>query len=187
LNIHGNGFVKGMPYAFYVEVILNKLKGKTFQKTIDFANSFSTEMEAFMGEGQNLSFYIVGIDDIDESTRRIPVLLLFDQGKLSRINCGIDNTTVFNYHAIGHSVWINKLLLRTSIETDDSNKIEFESADIDFSKYSLEDAIDFSKTLMTISRKMDNIAQLKQMVGNYISYGVISINGTLSICNSFDL
>ena len=73
------------------------------------------------------------------------------------------------------------MLLHTSCEIDKGQKVEFESVDIDFSKYSISDAIDFSKTLLTISFKMDAISQLSQMVGEYVSVGYVTIFNKLKI------
>ena len=89
------------------------------------------------------------------------------------------NKIVYNYHFVGRSLWLNKLLLPTSYTVEQENKIDFDSVDIDFSKYSLEDAVDFSKTFFRLSRELDNIAQVKQMVGEYLTIGILTTNGNV--------
>ena len=185
INIHGNGYIKGLPYAVYVEDVFNKLKDTTFSNIKDFAVSFNEEMCSFMEDEQNMSFYLMGMDTNEGDNKKIPVLLLSDNGIVSVINRGIDSNIVYNYHSIGHSLWLNKLLLPTYLDIDKGERIDFGHVDIDFSKLSLDDAFDFSKNLMMISRKMDIIVQLKQMIGENITYGLLSIDGRIKVFKDY--
>ena len=184
LNIHGNGYIKGLPYAVYIEDVFNKLKDISFSSVKDFAISFNKEMCSFMEDEQRISFYIMGMET-NEDNNNIPVLLLFDNGTTSVINRGIDGNIVYNYHSVGHSLWLNKLLLPTYLDIEKGERIDFGHVDIDFSKFSLDDAFDFSKNLMMISRKMDNIVQLKQMIGENITYGLLSIDGRMKVFKDY--
>ena len=109
----------------------------------------------------------------------LPNIFLSDNGQLIPINRGKNNKIVYNYHFVGRSLWLNKLLLPTSYTVEQENKIDFDSVDIDFSKYSLDDAVDFSKTFFRLSRELDNIAQVKQMVGEYLTIGILTTNGNV--------
>ena len=141
---------------------------------------FKDTFYRLVGNEENVSFYIAGIDN-GESLCSSPSLFLIDRNVVSLINHGLNNDIVYNYHSIGRCLWINKMLLHTSCEIEKGQKVEFESVDIDFSKYSISDAIDFSKTLLTISFKMDAISQLSQMVGENISFGYVTIFDKLKI------
>ena len=184
INIHGSGYFKGMPCAFYVEKIFNKLNDASFSNVSDFSERLNKEMSCLQEDGQKLSFYAMGMEE-DATNNYIPTLILSDNGKIMTINRGMNNNIVYNYHSVGHSLWLNKMLLPTSFEMENGKKVDFENIDIDFSKYSLDDAIEFSKTLFNISRQMDNIAQLKQMVGDILSYGILNQNNNISIVKEF--
>ena len=56
-----------------------------------------------------------------------------------------------------------------------------EEALIDFSKYSKENAIDFIKTMLSISNTMDSLAQLRPRVGSSYNMGILSLNSTIKI------
>jgi hypothetical protein len=82
---------------------------------------------------------------------------------------------VYNYHSIGHNLWLNKVLLPTAFEMNNGERIAFDNVDIDFSKYSIEEAIDFSKDMIKFSSLMDNYAQLKEMIGKSLYIGVLTM------------
>ena len=129
-------------------------------------------------------FYIAGIDIID-GVNTVPVVYLLDDNP-HVINQSNNNDVVYNYHSFGRNLWINKLLLPTTFKQDKDEYIEFDNCYIDFSKYSLEEAIEFGKSILEISYKMDRFTQLKQMIGENISVGYITLNGELSISNLYD-
>ena len=185
VNIHGGGYAKGMPYAFYIEDVFSKLESTQFSTITDFATAFNFEMKSFLDDKQKLSFYVMGLEEDDKLHTPTPILLLWDNDHPSIINRSIDNKIVYNYHSVGHGLWLNKLLLPTSFEMGNGEKICFENVDIDFTKYSLEDAFDFSKDLFAISRTMDKIVQLKQMIGDYISYGIMTRDGRFTIVKDY--
>lgn len=178
--VHGGGYIKNRPYSYFIRQVFATLLSVDFNSTEDFAMLFKDTFYRLVGNEKNVSFYIAGMD-MNESLCPSPSLFLLDKNVVSLINRGLNNDIVYNYHSIGRCLWINKMLLHTSCEIDKGQKVEFESVDIDFSKYSISDAIDFSKTLLTISFKMDAISQLSQMVGEYVSVGYVTIFDKLKI------
>lgn len=178
--LHGSGYIKGLPYAFYINKVFSLLQTEQYKNVKDFAVDFRKEISNYMESEEILSFYAIGIDKGDNG-ERIPVVILLDNNNMTMINCGYDNHIVYNYHAIGHNLWLNKLLLPTFFIDNGGGKTEFENVDIDFSKYSIDDAIDFSKNIIFISREMDNIAQLKQMIGDNVYIGVLFLDGSIEI------
>ena len=135
----------------------------------------STRKGDYVKDVYNFSEYL----HFSQIYTNLPNIFLSDNGQLIPINRGKDNKIVYNYHFVGRSLWLNKLLLPTSYTVEQENKIDFDSVDIDFSKYSLEDAVDFSKTFFRLSRELDNIAQVKQMVGEYLTIGILTTNGNV--------
>lgn len=66
---------------------------------------------------------------------------MIDCDNVIKLNESNEKNEVYNYHMIGRGLWINKLVLPTTFEDQQSEVNElFEAAKIDFSKYSLEDA-----------------------------------------------
>ena len=186
INIHECGYLKGLPCAFYVNKVFAKLVNSTISTIKDFANAFNNEMSSIISEELYLSFYVAGMERNAESNQCTPVLLLWDKGQVSIINREVNKKIVYNFHSIGHGMWLNKLLLPTSFVMETGERIDFDQVDIDFSKYSIEDAIHFSKELLTISRKMDNIVQLKQMVGEFLTFGILTLEGKLTIIKDLE-
>ena len=135
----------------------------------------STRKGDYVKDVYNFSEYL----HFSQIYTNLPNIFLSDNGQLIPINRGKNNKIVYNYHFVGRSLWLNKLLLPTSYTVEQENKIDFDSVDIDFSKYSLEDAVDFSKTFFRLSRELDNIAQVKQMVGEYLTIGILTTNGNV--------
>ena len=175
VNIHGDGFIKGLPCAYYVNKIFKKLMQKQYDNTECFSTDFNNEFKKHVDSDERQSFYVVGLEQVDADS--VPFVLLNENGNNMRINYGNDNNIVYNYHTVGRSIWVNKLLLPTSYEISDSEKMDFESVDIDFSKYSIGDAVDFSKTFISLTKKLDELVQLKQMVGENITYGILTLDG----------
>jgi hypothetical protein len=176
--MHGNGFVNGLPCAYYIEKVFAYLAEAEFPNLEEFAKAFEKRLATYLDKDTRQSFYVLGMDNGD-SKDTLPNIILSDNGQLIPINRGKDNQIVYNYHSVGRSLWLNKLLLPTSYTIDQEKQIDFDSVDIDFSKYSLEDAVDFSKTFFRLSRELDNIAQVKQMVGEYLTIGILTLDGNV--------
>lgn len=176
--IHGYGFINGLPCAYYIRKVFASLECIDFHNVTEFAKVFGDKLSLYIDKNAGLSFYILGMDT-EGNNEPVPHIFLYDNRKLFHINSGNDNKIVYNYHSIGRCFWLNKLLLPTSYAIEKDEKVDFESVDIDFSKYSIDDAVDFLKTLFRLSREMDNIAQLKQMVGEYLTFGILTVDGKI--------
>lgn len=183
LCVQGGGYVKGMPYAFYINRVLKAMEGLEFKTTETFCLEFKDRIAIVIPSEEQVVFYVAGIDTIGKEDP-MPVVYLLDNN-LHIINQSNNNDVVYNYHSYGRNQWVNKLLLPTTFKHGKDEYIEFDNCDIDFSKYSLEEAIEFGKSILEISYKMDKFIQLKQMVGEYISVGYITLNGELSIKNLY--
>lgn len=184
LCVQGEGFVNGMPYAFFINRILKAMENLDFESTENFCLEFKNRVNTVISSKEKIVFYIAGIDSTEDANP-IPVVYLLDNN-LHIINQSNNKTVVYNYHSFGRNVWINKLLLPTTFKQGKDEYIEFDNCYIDFSKYSMEEAIEFGKSILEISHKMDKFTQLKQMVGEYVSVGFITINGELCIENLYD-
>lgn len=182
--IHGYGFIKGLPCAYFINKVFISLENIDFLSVAEFAILFGNKLASYMDKEACLSFYVIGLDARDDDI--VPNIVLYDNGQLLQINRGINNQIVYNYHSVGRSLWLNKVLLQTSCTIEKEKQIEFDSVDIDFSKYSIDDAIDFSKSFFRLSRELDNIAQLKQMIGENVFYGILTLDGKIEI-NSFTI
>lgn len=172
--VQGNGCWQGLPYAFYIEKIFHSMNHESFASTKEFADRFQQYLMNYINEYDNTLFYVAGIDEILGKSP-IPVLCLVDIHNVIIINRGFNDCNVYNYHSIGHNLWINKLLLPTNYEINEREKITFENVDIDFSKYSIEEAIDFAKFMIRLTHQIDNFAQLKDLVGNSLYIGIVRL------------
>lgn len=182
--VQGTGYIDGLPYAYHINKVFKALDKDAFKTTTDFCYSFKEKISSDIMSKAQVVFYIAGIDmDADSESR--PVVYLLDGNNLQIINQSNNNEVVYNYHSFGRNLWINKLLLPTVFEDGNNEKIEFDPLYIDFSKYSLNDAIEFGKIILEISYKMDNFAQLKQMVGENISVGYITLDNEINIIDLY--
>ncbi len=168
--IRCNTLVNDLPWGFYVNKIFFELKTQNIVSTIEFANAFKEKLSK-IDKDQSVTCYIAGIDHTEKEIFKYNVLLV-DKNKVSPINKNISGEDVYNYHSIGRSMWINKLLLPTSVKQNDIDTA-FENVDIDFSKYSVAEAKEFALSLINTSREMDKFCQLKQMVGEHIAVGIV--------------
>ena len=184
LCVQGTGYINGLPYAYHINKVFKALGEEFFKTTKDFCSSFKEKISSVIPSQEQVVFYIAGIDTIGDTDPH-PAVYLLDRNNLQVINQGNNNEVVYNYHSFGRNLWINKLLLPTVFEQGKDEKIEFDPLYIDFSKYSLNDAIEFGKTILEISYKMDNFAQLKQMVGENISIGCITIDNELKVTDLY--
>lgn len=181
--VQGVGYIDGLPYAYHINKLFRALAKETFNATRDFCTSFK-KIYSIIPSKEEAVFYIAGIDMVGDSDPH-PVVYILDRNILQVINKSNNNDVVYNYHSFGRNLWINKLLLPTVFEDGKDEKIEFDPLYIDFSKYSLNDAIEFGKTILEISIKMDNFAQLKQMIGENISVGYITLDNEIRVLDLY--
>lgn len=182
--VQGTGYIDGLPYAYHINKVFKALANESFDSTKDFCSSFNEKISSVIPPKEQVVFYIAGIDTVGDCDQH-PAVYLLDRNNLQVINQSNNNEVVYNYHSFGRNLWINKLLLPTVFEQGKNEKIEFAPLDIDFSKYSLNDAIEFGKTIIEISYKMDNFAQLKQMVGENISVGYVTLDNELRVLDLY--
>ncbi len=178
--VQGNGYLQGLPYAFFVEKILALLGCKEYSDTYSFSEDFEITMKKYLNSDDILTCYIAGVD-VDSNATFSPKIYLIDNGRNVLINCGQNDTIVYNYHSIGRSLWLNKLLLPTTYVISEGDYVKFDNVDIDFSKYSLSEAKDFAGHMIHLSSTMDRITQLKQMVGDRVTYGILPLIGDAMI------
>jgi len=171
--IHAD-YPNGLPYGYYI----NKFKEQYFPQDISI-RELSVLITNFFKEQyklDNIVYYIAGFDKKDNSF--VPFLFLKERENFQVINQDLNQKEVYNYHAIGRTYWVNKVLLKTEFYLEDSKEnIAFDAVDIDFSKYSIDDAIQFSMQLISFSATLDNFAQIKQS---------ISMNTTTAVITSSD-
>lgn len=181
---HGDGYSEGLPYAYYMEKFSHMIKLNSFASTKEFATMFTQFVLENIKENDKLMFYIAGIDDY-ETDIPASVIYLVDRNNIIPINKGYDNNNVFNYHSIGHNLWVNKLLLPTIFNDNNGDIIPFDSVEIDFSKYSIEEAIDFSKEMIRLSHSLNYYAQIKELIGTSLYIGVLeTFNGNVKITST---
>lgn len=167
LAIEGNGFYEGIPISSYLFRLLHKPLGCS--SVLNAAEKVSQVLAKLM-PNESLMAYVAGYDYKEEQTH--PVVVLIHNNHIECINTAPDGTSVFNFHSIGRTHWVNKLLMRTQGVTGEE-KVEFQCFDIDFSKYSIAYAKEFSDNLITISERMDQYSQLKPMIGGKHQVAVI--------------
>lgn len=167
LAIEGNGFYEGIPVSSYLLRLLYKPLGCS--SVLDVAKKILQVLAELM-PNESLMTYIAGYDYNGDQAK--PVVALIHDNHIDCINQAPDGTAVYNFHSIGRTHWVNKLLMQTQGVAGEE-KVEFQGFDIDFSKYSIAYAKEFSDNLITISERMDRYSQLKPMVGGKHQVAVI--------------
>jgi len=168
-------YPNGLPYGYYI----NKFKEQyspqdiSTQELSELITRFFTEQYKL----DEIDYYLAGFDKTDNSF--VPCLYLKEKKVFQSINQDANQKEVYNYHAIGRTYWINKMLLKTVFFLENNKEnIPFDAVDIDFSKYSINDAIRFSTELISLSATMDSLAQIKQSVSaNIITAVITSVGG----------
>lgn len=163
--IESDGFYKGLPISYYVRQISHRINCSDINTTGEFLATINTELTNTFPD-INITAYVGGIDYKNEGSFS-PVLAMIEDGNIHIINMSEDSQPVYNYHAIGRSFWINKMMMETSA-VDENDNIAFPRYDIDFSKYSCADAISFTSDLIKISAKMDRYCQMKPKIGDSV-------------------
>lgn len=173
ISFVGNGYVGDMPYGYIVNNLLSTGIDRNIS-TAEFAkktNSFISHLKV----EESLSVYVAGIDIIDNKV--IPYLYLLDKGNVIRLNATseeCDAHLFYNYHAVGQSLWINKLFLPTTFE-DTHRQVteEFAGANIDFRRFSLDQARSFAAFLVDTSAKMEVYTQMRPTINQCLSIAIL--------------
>ncbi len=167
LAIEGCGFFDGLPISYYIHRFLHKsLRCACVADAAELiCHTFS---DIFPREP--IMAYVAGYDYQEDIAK--PVVLFIHDNQHDFINTAQDGTVVYNFHSIGRTHWVNKLLMHTKGVVGDE-VVDFQGHDIDFSKYSLSYAKEFTEKLISISEFMDNASQLKPMVGGRHQFAII--------------
>lgn len=166
----GNAFIDGLPFSYFARPILNSISIESHKTVEDIAGQVLERLREIM-PNEDLMGYVAGYDNVEN--RKTPIVALIHNQQISIINKSQSGEPVFNYHCIGRTHWVNKLLLPSKLILGD-DIIEAQSFDIDFSKYSTLMAVEFAQFLLTMSQKQDEFSQLKPMIGGPLQTVVIS-------------
>lgn len=179
LSVICDGYYKGLPFAYHIYRMFEDLRKQEFKTTYEFSITLNDKICRYFDILEGMAIYVAGVD-IDNIGMRLPCVYLIENNAVTQINKGNKGNIVYNYHAIGHGYWLNRLLAKSPLEaedTDDNN----EGIDIDFSKFSLDEAVDFALTVIDVSRKMDMMAHLRRTIGNTITIASIPIYGEIAM------
>jgi len=171
ISFCGDGFLLGLPYGYYVTRFQQDNWNVSNQRPLEIAKIFVDYLKELFKITNCDCFYIAGYDKINN--HNVPLIAYFDSDDFHVVNSDADNNHVYNFHAIGETYWIYKLLLNTKFAGSE-NTLEFGNINIDFSKYSLPDAIVFAKALLRITRQMDYICQFSEKVGEKLTIATLS-------------
>ena len=166
----GNAFLNGLPFSYFVRPILKNISFESFKTVEDIAGYVFERLRVIM-PSEDLMGYVAGYDDVDN--KMAPVVALIHNQQISIINKNQSGEPVYNYHCIGRTHWVNKLLLPSKLVLGDE-LMDLQPYDIDFSKYSTHMAVEFAQFLITMSQKQDEFSQLKPMIGGPLQTVVIS-------------
>lgn len=166
LSFASDGYIKGLPCGYYINNFLSVYHSTTIRSTYQFVSLFQQFINQYL-DGEHIVAYFAGYDD--NGVNRVPYLFLLDRGRITRLNYDEQNVQIlYNYHAVGNSLWINKLILPTLFMDNAQGQEEsFQAAAIDFSKYSLSIAVKFAHFLLDLTGKMDTLAQITPTVNKY--------------------
>ena len=167
LAIESNGYYQGIPISVYI----NNIAHQSFEHmdVNAFADYIANEFVRLFNNEPVLA-YVAGYQYDDGMPK--PKVYLLHNGSHICINEDGNGNHVYNYHAVGRTHWINKLMQNTQANVG-GDVIELQTYDIDFSKYSLLYAKEFALKLISISETMDNFSQLKPMLGGRSQYAII--------------
>lgn len=180
LSFAGNGYIDGLPYGYYVNSFCISQEPDSIQSTKELAEIFGAFINKYYTDNSHDAMYFAGYDRDANSLK--PVLLLSENTRIKRLNYNEKNSQIlYNYHAIGNILWINKLFLPTTFKDSVTNREEtFQAANIDFSKYSLSTAIDFSLFFFDLTRRMEVLAQLRPSINEIVTTALITpLDGAL--------
>ena len=183
ISFVGNGFISGKPYGCFVQEIENRLINLEKSSVEEFGNQINNYLKQYQKKDEEpIIVYVAGSSVTDLGLYN--ELFLIEQDKISKLNQPNGQEEVYNYHLIGRGLWSNKLLLPTTFEDNHSDTKElFEAARIDFSKYSLEEAVNFSQFLIRTTADMDKFIQKRASVDLKITTCVVTSRGAKEVSN----
>ena len=167
-------FVNGMPLSYYYERAI--LGISNCKSALDFTTLLSKTLKDAGVPVDNILFYVSGYT-MDQRQE----VYIADRNNINKVNEGTNNESVYNFHSVGHSIWLDKLLLPTFYKFESGETVCFSPIDIDFSKYSLEEAEDFACFLINTSREIDKYAQMNQNIGEFVFIGTHELSGKIHI------
>lgn len=167
-----NGYAQGLPYGYYVAKFQQDNWNLANQRPAEVASAFVKYLTDFHNLKDFDKFYIAGYDKLNNQS--IPYVAFYESNELHVVNIDKDNNSVYNFHAIGETYWLYKILLNTKI-IEDKSEVEFGNIDIDFTKYSIADAEEFAKSLILISAKLDYLAQFSNRIGENVTLATITL------------
>ena len=163
----GPCFHQGLPLSFYLTPLFKRTWSE--ETVVDFSRSLILELEKILSE-EIYVLYVAGYEVRGNGIA--PAVALIHNKEVSLINQDSVGNPVYNYHAIGRTYWVNKLLMNTQAVLDEEH-ISFQKYEIDFSKFSLVTAKDFVLSLASLSEKMDHFSQLKPIIGGQFLVGIV--------------
>ena len=166
-----NGYAQGLPYGYYVSKFQQDNWNLSNQRPAEVATAFVRYLSDCFNIKDCDKFYIAGYDKVNNQS--IPFVAFFESNELHVVNCDPDNNNVYNFHAIGETYWLYKLLLNTKV-AEEKSEVEFGNIDIDFTKYSLYDAEEFAISMIQLSSKLDYFAQYSNRIGERITLAKIT-------------
>ena len=163
-------YPKGMPLGYYI------LRWQQENKKTHFVNvkSIAENLVSFfhsVDEDYSIRFYIAGY--IQDSI--VPEIYLVEGQKIIPINRNKSDEHVYNFHVSGRIEWVNKLLYSKSSDKKGNENI-LTPLMIDFTKYSIKEATEFSKFLIEFSNKFDEFAQFKKSIGSNLTIAILTPN-----------
>jgi hypothetical protein len=165
-------FIDGKCIKYHLNAFL---AGKDFSKktTIEVVKSISNHLFPLLNKTedfQRITLYFAGYD-LDSEKGFIPSLYLADSvnNSINLVNRDLNGNVVFNYHSIGESKWISRMFTKARIYSTETEFEELEDVQIDFSKYSLKDAVNFSKSLIEYTIALNKFSQIRSQTGGTVS------------------
>ena len=181
ISFVGNGFINGKPYGCIIQEIENRMTNLQNDTVEDFVNHLNSFLKQFHKEDEEpITVYVAGSSITDLGLHN--ELFLIEQDKITKLNQPNGQEEVYNYHLIGRGLWSNKLILPTSFKDEHSGTKElFEAAKIDFSKYSLEDAKNFTHFIIRTTADMDRFTQTRASVDQNITTCIVTSKGAIEV------
>ena len=170
IGIPNHVFIHGILISYYIQKALNNLLSNI--DINQFIDELVSELIKLGVPKEQIVFYIAGHNRNFEYD-----LFLYDRDKLVNINTGNNGERVYNFHSMGRTVWIDKLLYGIVEQPEQST--EDQIINIDFSKYSIGDAVDFAYKMIAYSHDLDYFTQVKQIIGEQIDIAYIDCLGNM--------
>lgn len=171
----GNLFLEGLPISAYVPSLFpSEIDTLTVRQ---FAESLRNNINSRFPDEPFMA-YVAGFDH-PSYQEACPVVYFIDDKNIACINQSPEGKLVYNFHSIGRTFWVNRLMLQVKAFVGDDT-IELEKYDIDFTKYSTAYAKRFSESLIKLSESMDSFSQLKRMIGGKLQTVILSNDGEVS-------